>query len=621
MPTPLHLTFGVELEFILLGPANAGEGGQLEVYKALRDCVITDEKSSNSFAAYHLPIHDRNTRPAEITDYSKWIVSTESSLLPVDSYSDWFYGTEYQTYSIELKSRVFEFHTEHWRTEILSVLRLLHNHFNQPHSQFRMVVDTQCGLHVHVGNRRAGFPLRTVKSLLQLVTAHERCFDSLHTTQRISGDYWVEFEVMRGTMYAEPPSTIFRLNAQRNLQNDACREQPINEYSNCNEVPARSSDATNGPSELSLTRDANEIKYTTEASGRNKGMAPTRETTFMTPEEELHYLQRSKSPTEWLRLIERVQSIDEMFELVGSVQLAYNIGQLLKDGSSRASQPHSPSSSPEMTSTAFVSRNKYDLDYGDSKQTIEFRQHRGSLDAREILTWIEVVAFVTEWAHCADVHRIAQILHPTLLLDHNLDILDLFKRMEGSWWYGRPRQLPACVYDYYRRRREPTFGGKRFQRAMSRMDEHEPFYGFVEWIEARRWRQCNYTNVKGKIGNKILRGEYGDLLKDDWYLYDDGSELEDPSARDRPKDRVDFDRDRSSSRFFPLILRRDWILMTPSQRAMKQEMEANRTSVRTGQASSQERSGVALSTSHSRGSSADVTSSSSSEQGGVQLSK
>lgn len=56
-------------------------------------------------------------------------------------------------------------------------------------SRFDVLVNDTCGLHVHVGNRQKGFPLRTVKNLCTLTSTFEREFESLRPPSRIGSGY------------------------------------------------------------------------------------------------------------------------------------------------------------------------------------------------------------------------------------------------------------------------------------------------------------------------------------------------------------------------------------------------------------------------------------------------
>ncbi|KXS98783.1 hypothetical protein AC578_9062 [Pseudocercospora eumusae] len=75
--------------------------------------------------------------------------------------------------------------------EITAVITALNAHFNMSHAQrsnaYRLVVNEQCGLHVHIGNGRKSFPLHTIKNVVAMHTANEKQIDGLHAVSRVDG--------------------------------------------------------------------------------------------------------------------------------------------------------------------------------------------------------------------------------------------------------------------------------------------------------------------------------------------------------------------------------------------------------------------------------------------------
>lgn len=119
--------------------------------------------------------------------YDKWGVVPDDSISARSEKSDprwagWnFTGVELRTPAYQLCSKAF--------IEIGKVLHILNRCFD-------IFVNPSCGLHVHVGHGRAGFPVDTVKNFCSLVTGFERQLNSLHPLDRIQN------------LFAKPPGRI-----------------------------------------------------------------------------------------------------------------------------------------------------------------------------------------------------------------------------------------------------------------------------------------------------------------------------------------------------------------------------------------------------------------------------
>ena len=539
MALPLNLTIGVELEFILLARLDRGEElfsekGELAVYEALQNCTVANGKSPYGLFSSKLRIHNRNLQPGNLNDFSKWSIVSDDSCSLLDQEMQMLPGTDYKGFPIELRSRVFEYYQDDWRTEIASVIRTLHEHFNQPDSRYRILVNERCGLHVHVGNRKEGFPLQTVQNLIQLVTAYEHCFDSLHTTQRISGKYYVDGKVLDCSGYCRAPSEQFLAHARwALLRDEALDKLRSSKIENGDEWLRAPNNEGSCVSDAEGERDIYGNSYTTETTDSDD--FPHEPLCMDEPipldrKEDLCSLKYSKSPTAWLRLIASTETIDGVCHLLGMSphDQAYNLENLLSMGDSQRSwsSPSSSVRSVQMRPTFTLFRDKYDLEFGEAKKTIEFRQHHGSLDVLEILAWIEVVALLTEWSHCVGAALVSQTIRLTRLMDAELDVLDLLEQLGGRWWHGRCRSLPAWVIAYYPNRRAAATTEDEFHWAMSRIAPTSPFYRVMQHVEQARRTQRTYKNIQGKIRNKIEEGKYGDLLA----IVPDDTELTDTSS-------------------------------------------------------------------------------------------
>lgn len=178
-PEPLTLTFGVELEFILrFKPANYtlsrgdSDGWFSCLEEAAKDHVVS-VLNKNGHAVYG---GDEQPGPC----YEKWDLGRDTSIhipelwLPTDEN-----GFDYC--EIELRSPALP-HATASLSQIKEAFELLF-------STFDIQVNESCGLHVHVGNERKGFPLQTLKNFCILTTMFERELESLHPPSRVGNTY------------------------------------------------------------------------------------------------------------------------------------------------------------------------------------------------------------------------------------------------------------------------------------------------------------------------------------------------------------------------------------------------------------------------------------------------
>ncbi|SLM34269.1 Putative amidoligase enzyme [Lasallia pustulata] len=182
MDGPFDLTFGVELEFIVVyiredylglcdkafGPHHHSE----EEFEIMLLQHIVDVLRASSFAVND-PHHDY---------ILKWTVTTNKSV-EVEVEKDKL-SPDLQVinrYAVELKSPAYR----HTREALLEVQRAV----DVIKKEFSVFVNETCGFHVHVGNRDRGFTLETMKNLSLLVTIFERQFNQLHPRHRISNSW------------------------------------------------------------------------------------------------------------------------------------------------------------------------------------------------------------------------------------------------------------------------------------------------------------------------------------------------------------------------------------------------------------------------------------------------
>jgi len=213
---PLKLTLGVEIEMIVANctyPRRASGGfsradtGKLAIFEVLNQllearCTTCGEKHKFKLMLRHplMPFGE---------SYSTWSVDDDSSIQL--SYEEQaVLGNDlnyFDFYSVELRSSILRSyrprpttrslsdpshtHCVSYADEIAAVMARLNTVLDKEilgaGSRCSVFINNTCGLHVHVGNKHRGFPLRTVKNTLSTYVACERQIDAMHATNRIGG--------------------------------------------------------------------------------------------------------------------------------------------------------------------------------------------------------------------------------------------------------------------------------------------------------------------------------------------------------------------------------------------------------------------------------------------------
>lgn len=199
MPFQQHFTpqLGIEIEFVLVHKPTilskhfsphipADEGSPFDP---------DDKVTPASALAYYLshsckvPCNSDWTpdeRAGEL--YSKWHVGTDR--LKLSSRERIHVPEGYEQAAIELKSRILSA-GENWQVEVQKVLQGLRAF--EAEFKCQILTNESCGMHVHIGRMgdsgkvgRGGIiPVPIAKRLFQLVTAHEHNIEQMHSVDRI----------------------------------------------------------------------------------------------------------------------------------------------------------------------------------------------------------------------------------------------------------------------------------------------------------------------------------------------------------------------------------------------------------------------------------------------------
>ena len=192
MPTPLNLTFGVELECIIFfdpaifEPALQTADGILWTEKRLppesKLSILFRKHVGDFLIGKGFPTYNVTSPGGD----QNWTISNDTSINIKNSprATDGWLECD-----IEIKSPALRFCPKSLR-RVEKVVQLITNKFDTS-------VNTSCGMHVHVGNRKKGFPLQTLKNFCMLTAMFEHQLNSLHPAHRI------------GNAHAKGPSAVF----------------------------------------------------------------------------------------------------------------------------------------------------------------------------------------------------------------------------------------------------------------------------------------------------------------------------------------------------------------------------------------------------------------------------
>lgn len=355
------LTFGIELEFILIGDSQEmrhlyGSGvpefdalfhwrGHQLVHRILR---------ANGVEAVRSGFTSRDNIGGSIMSerYQKWTVSSEHTVR-LSNDEQLLLPDGFIAEAIELKSPIFSLQDQdYWRGEINHVLTTLQDKLNSGQGRYpsvRLLVNETCAFHVHVGKSDDAsriFTLRTIGNLYQLATGFERIIDELHSADRIKESTWAEPTVdmadqngyIRIPMFM-PPSTGWKHDADPAISEEGT---PLDW---CRVIE----DLTAGNNDPNHTRTLS--RALRHLTGGSRLVA--------------YNLNNCLVPDLW--------------------PLPANNGTHV--GASGSTTHYSPND-PQRASNTW---------------TIEFRQHGGTLDVRTVFAWVDVVTAMAGLAeHCAD---------------------------------------------------------------------------------------------------------------------------------------------------------------------------------------------------------------------------
>ncbi len=181
--TPLHETFGIELEIVVRQdrPKDIHPMDMPNVERAM-----IDELQQAGFAVtrydgkwdpnkWTVDLDGTIHRYCQEEEYDENDLDEKQGLYPDDSLY------RHKCSGVELKSPAFP-NCEESLDEVRKVIELLN-------SKFDIVANESTGFHVHVGNERRGYPLDTLRKFVTLLAVFESQIEALHPPHRIDNMY------------------------------------------------------------------------------------------------------------------------------------------------------------------------------------------------------------------------------------------------------------------------------------------------------------------------------------------------------------------------------------------------------------------------------------------------
>ncbi|OJD33524.1 amidoligase enzyme [Diplodia corticola] len=379
-PTVPDLTFGIELEFVLIGKCSEIEqhlGDELGSWETANIALVYEALVSNG-----IPVRDveedigdgffndafGDDQPSAAEKFQKWNLAVDCSVRLTEA-EEKLLPPDYHAGSVELKSPIYSLRQRYsWHTEISHVLSTLHRTLNSPSPttgpcpSTRLLTNETCALHIHVGKSPDAsrvFTLRTLQNLLQLGTAFERLIDELHSADRIknipppnttstsTSPSPSPSDQGDGLSFFAPPSATFRHHPDPRLAHGSALDW-------CAAIDAAGDPPSPSPSPVPTQPDM-----------------PTD-------------MPIDSTDTDMPTLAHRRLTNSSRY-------VTYNLANAIHPGIGAPFAGEVGGS----TSTAFFSDNDDSADSDDRRRsfywTVEFRQHRGTLEAGAVFAWVDVV--------------------------------------------------------------------------------------------------------------------------------------------------------------------------------------------------------------------------------------
>ncbi|KAI7504949.1 hypothetical protein KC347_g8171 [Hortaea werneckii] len=427
---PLHTTLGIELEFVLAHVTTfpqvyqGGLFGQRAVRHMLQQPVTVRCVTCNRKYKTKLTV---NLDEDDDENYTGWIVTEDDSIRTKEATTCLEDKQGHVSfYKIEVVSRVLSAemdrdttqgrdqlehtHIMAFSEEISAVLAIINGMsgmaFKGIPGRFYPFVNGSCGLHVHVGNQKDGFPLQTVKNLLTVFALCEHQIDMLHSIQRIGGSDLPTQPVQDRFIYHHSTSGF----AEFGLWDDSVYNIPLSAWHHIG-VHHRLHCLQAGYQ--ALDPFAAYSLYLSGELGKRKTYSP-KDIDLLGVVRTGHYPENMFAESTDLEKAAHQYSAGANAVVIKKAPTVLDLHSLMANGHEST------------ISIANLCVFPWDGESPDKKMTIEFRQHAGTLDVQQVLSWVDFVISATRYSYEKQGH---EQMANTRFSDPDYDAIDLLAEL------------------------------------------------------------------------------------------------------------------------------------------------------------------------------------------------
>ncbi|KAI6902080.1 hypothetical protein KC318_g777 [Hortaea werneckii] len=440
-PIPLHTTLGIELEFVLAhvtpapqvhrGSPSGGLLGLRVVRHMLQQPVTVRCATCNKKHKTKLTV---NLDEDDDENYTGWTVTEDDSIRTKEETTHLKNKQGHvRFYKIEVVSRVLSAemnrdtrqsrdqpehtHSITFSEEISAVLAIINGMSESTvkdiSGRFYPFVNGSCGLHVHVGNQQDGFPLQTVKNFLTVFALCERQIDMLNSVQRIGGSDLPTQPVKDRFIYLHPTSGL----AEFGLWDESVYNLPLSAWHHIG-VHHRLHCLQAGYETLDPV-----AAYTLYMSGQcGKGKFYSVEDVDLLDQDVdlLDRVRTGRYPENMFAESTDLEKAAHQYSAGANVVVIQNAPTVLALNSLMANAHESS------INIANIYVFPWDGESPDKKMTIELRQHAGTLDVQQVLSWVDFVISAMRYSH---VKQSYEQMANTRFSDPEYDAIDLLAEL------------------------------------------------------------------------------------------------------------------------------------------------------------------------------------------------
>lgn len=494
-------TFGIEIECVLIVPAQYGEDQQDEVEKLVHaelarpmqaKCRVSGCTIDHS---HKLPIKDPGS---DDHGYTKWTIKNDTSVKLTsreELSKEWQLCDDAVAYSIEIVSRVLNLdgYTKvpedvadehgpvelHWKDEIAHVCKALNSFNMEP--DFRCYVNKTTGLHVHLGKGvgdgdKINIPYQVTRGLASMFTAFERQIDSVFTTKRIGG-------------YSEPHVGSLELPFVANAQVEPFVTDKTAEYA----YPM---------SRLHLVNLEDNKRFINVESAISRdiswGEAGRSPVVADRPENQAIVRELAKTEKERAFNVHFPFNVMEGNSRLQTAVQGYDVPNWLYLLSCTANykdlKAYWPGRCNFKSSAVNIALLFNEVPFD---RTVEIRAHPGTIDTDEICAWVDVVGSM---AKICESQLLSQLTEFFLNGLSDFSFLDLVRAIGCS---------EETQVHYRSKLEDPHHAILQRDLLTSRQDQTEPLAGFYRIVQEQRCIESDRRNVDERIRHKFESGLYG----------------------------------------------------------------------------------------------------------------